>query len=56
LEVSSSLLREGAMLLALPLRQPGFRRAPSWAEISEGRTAPFSDTGAMAQPQPLVPA
>ncbi len=50
------LLREGAMLLALPLRQPGFRRAPSWAEISEGRTAPFSDTGAMAQPQPLVPA
>ena len=27
------LLREGAALLALPLRQPGFRRAPSWAEI-----------------------
>lgn len=32
------LLQEGAELLALPLRQPGWERAPTWSELLEGRT------------------
>ncbi len=35
------LLQEGEQFLALPLRQPGFRRAPSWEEIRAARTVPY---------------
>jgi len=35
------LLQEGEQFLALPLRQPGFRRAPTWAEIRASRTVPY---------------
>jgi ribosomal peptide maturation radical SAM protein 1 len=36
------LLREGESFLALPLRLPGFRRAPTWEEIREGRIVPHA--------------
>lgn len=35
LEATSLLVREGSRCLALPLRQPGFRRAPSWPELRD---------------------
>ena len=35
------LLQEGEQFLALPLRQPGFRRAPAWTEIRAKRTTPY---------------
>ncbi|MFI4987847.1 MAG: RiPP maturation radical SAM C-methyltransferase, partial [Alphaproteobacteria bacterium] len=35
------LLQEGEQYLALPLRQPGFCRAPSWEEIRAGLTTPY---------------
>ncbi len=47
LDSQSFIMREGPNLLALPLRQPGFRRAPSWPELREGRIRPFGDTGDM---------
>lgn len=34
------LLQEGREFLALPLRQPGWRRAPAWDEIIEARMMP----------------
>ena len=48
------LLSEGEMLLALPLRQPGFRRAPSWPEIRDGAIVPFGAGGAMAAGRALA--
>ena len=35
------LLQEGERFLALPLRQPGYRRAPRWNEIRAARTVPY---------------
>jgi ribosomal peptide maturation radical SAM protein 1 len=35
------LLQEGEQFLALPLRQPGFRRAPAWEEIRAKRVTPY---------------
>ncbi len=35
------LLQEGEQFLALPLRQPGHRRAPTWEEIRSARTTPY---------------
>ncbi len=43
------ILAEGDQLLALPLRQPGFRRAPAWRDIRAGHGRPFSDTLGMEQ-------
>lgn len=56
LEQRGLIVVEGESMLALPLRQPGFRRAPSWPEIREGRLQPFAATGAMEQPTRLVAA
>ena len=42
LEARGLLLREGAEFLALPLRQPGWRRAPTWDEVLEGRVTAFA--------------
>lgn len=42
LEELGLVLREGDSVLALALRQPGFRRAPSWAEIRAGETLPYT--------------
>jgi ribosomal peptide maturation radical SAM protein 1 len=36
------LLREGEEFLALPLRQPGWRRAPTWDEVLEGDVTPYA--------------
>jgi ribosomal peptide maturation radical SAM protein 1 len=36
------LLHEPDTYLALALRQPGFRRAPSWAEIRAARVVPYA--------------
>lgn len=36
------LIEEGRQLLALPLRQPGLRRAPSWAEVMGAETIPYT--------------
>jgi hypothetical protein len=49
LDARGLVLREGEHLLSLPLRQPGFRRAPSWPEIRAGRITPFGATGLMAR-------
>ncbi len=49
LDARGLVMCEGEHILALPLRQPGFRRAPSWPEIRAGRIAPFGATGGMAQ-------
>jgi len=38
------LLKEGEEFLALPLRQPGWRRAPTWNEVMEGRITPYTFT------------
>jgi ribosomal peptide maturation radical SAM protein 1 len=34
------LINEGSEFLALPLRQPGWRRAPTWTEVARARSAP----------------
>ena len=47
LDARGLVMQEDAHILALPLRQPGFRRAPSWPEIRAGLQRPFSDTGLM---------
>ena len=47
LDARGLMMVEGPNLLALPLRQPGFKRAPSWPELREGRIRPFGDTGIM---------
>jgi len=47
LDARGLIMVEGPNLLALPLRQPGFKRAPSWPELREGRIRPFGDTGIM---------
>lgn len=47
LDALGLVMREGEFLLALPLRQPGFRRAPSWPEIRAGVPRPFGATGLM---------
>lgn len=53
LDAAGFIMQEGPNLLALPLRQPGFKRAPSWPELREGRIRPFGDTGLMdLEPQP----
>jgi ribosomal peptide maturation radical SAM protein 1 len=49
LEAQGLILREGEQLLALPLRQPGFRRAPAWPEIRAGQIRPFGATGGMVR-------
>jgi ribosomal peptide maturation radical SAM protein 1 len=54
LDARGLLMIEGEYLLALPLRQPGFRRAPSWPEIRAGAQRPFSDTGLMDQDRVAV--
>ena len=36
------LMSEGENVLALALRQPGFRRAPDWEEIRDGRIVPYT--------------
>jgi ribosomal peptide maturation radical SAM protein 1 len=36
------LLREEDQYLALPLRQPGWRRAPTWGELAEARVVPYA--------------
>jgi hypothetical protein len=36
------LMGEGGSVLALALRQPGFRRAPGWEEIRDGRIVPYT--------------
>jgi hypothetical protein len=36
------LLQEDGQYLALPLRQPGWRRAPTWDELAEARIVPFA--------------
>lgn len=45
---------EGGNILALPLRQPGFKRAPSWPELREGRIRPFGDNAEMDQGAPAA--
>ena len=47
LDAAGLILCEGEHLLALPLRQPGHRRAPSWPELRANILRPFADTGAM---------
>ena len=47
LDARGLIMREGPNVLALPLRQPGFKRAPSWPQLREGRIRPFGDTGIM---------
>ncbi|MBL6458673.1 RiPP maturation radical SAM C-methyltransferase [Belnapia sp. T6] len=42
------VVREGTEFLALPLRQPGWRRAPTWSEITGDRT--------IDHPPPTAPA
>lgn len=42
LERRGWLLREGGQVLALPLRQPGFRAAPSIAEIRQAIGRPLA--------------
>lgn len=36
------LVEEGPELLALPLRQPGWRRAPSWQEATQDGVVPYA--------------
>jgi ribosomal peptide maturation radical SAM protein 1 len=36
------LLQEEGQYLALPLRQPGWRRAPTWGELAEARIVPYA--------------
>jgi ribosomal peptide maturation radical SAM protein 1 len=36
------LIQENAEFLALPLRQPGWRRAPNWSEIKDGGVVPYA--------------
>ena len=36
------LVQENTEFLALPLRQPGYRRAPTWSEIKDGRVVPYA--------------
>jgi len=36
------LLREGDRFLSLALRQPGYRRAPTWEEIRASRVVPYA--------------
>ena len=52
LDARGWMVLEGEHLLALPLRQPGFRRAPSWPELREGQIRPFGDTGIMDEGAP----
>ncbi len=47
LDAQGFVVREGVTILALPLRQPGFQRAPAWPELREGTIRPFGDTGLM---------
>jgi hypothetical protein len=47
LDAQGFVMREGVNIIALPLRQPGFRRAPAWPELREGALGPFGDTGMM---------
>jgi hypothetical protein len=42
LERDGLLLREGEELLALPLRQPGWRRAPTWDEVLDGEVVAYA--------------
>ncbi len=49
LDAQGLVMLEGEHVLALPLRQPGFRRAPSWPEIRAGAILPFGRTGGMAR-------
>ena len=52
LDAKGWMVLEGEHLLALPLRQPGFKRAPAWPELREGRIRPFGDTGIMDEGTP----
>ena len=36
------LLHEAGQFLALPLRQPGWRRAPTWGELADARIVPYA--------------
>lgn len=50
LEAAGLLLREDGQALALPLRQPGHRRALSWEEIRAGAIRPFLVDAEAARP------
>jgi ribosomal peptide maturation radical SAM protein 1 len=52
------LIEEAGNVLTLALRQPGFRRAPSWEEIRADRLVPFllRPVGMLATPAPMRPA
>lgn len=56
LEALDLLITEADSLLALPLRQPGFRRAPAATQLRTRDIRPFSETGAMDQPTRPTPA
>lgn len=47
LDASGFILRADDAVLALPLRQPGFRQAPPWSDLRVGGTRPFGATGGM---------
>jgi ribosomal peptide maturation radical SAM protein 1 len=38
---SGLLIEEGSEVIALPLRQPGWRRAPTWSEIKKAGVTPY---------------
>jgi ribosomal peptide maturation radical SAM protein 1 len=50
LEERGLLLREGEEYLALPLRQPGWRRAPRWDEVLDEEVVPYAFRSAAALP------
>ena len=56
LDARGLVMIEGGHVLALPLRQPGFRRAPTWPEIRAGAIRPFGATGLMARDAAAVQA
>jgi ribosomal peptide maturation radical SAM protein 1 len=55
LEERGLLLREGEECLALPLRQPGWRRAPTWDEVLDGTVTPYALRNAARVPLPAAP-
>jgi hypothetical protein len=44
---------EAGNIVSLALRQPGFKRAPAWAELREGAIRPFGDLPEMDQGAPV---
>jgi ribosomal peptide maturation radical SAM protein 1 len=44
------ILRERGNILALALRQPGYKRAPSWSEIRANAEEPYMLSGAAKEP------